>query len=75
MVSRNPYRYQSIAIVDPNPASAYRLKAQVLNEGYRQVDVFLSRDSFRDAVQQGYAPDRILPGDRAVADAAATAVR
>ncbi len=75
MVSRNPHRYQSIAIVDPNPASAYRLKARVLSEGYRQVDVFLSRDSFRDAVQQGYAPDRILPGDRAATDVVATAAR
>lgn len=64
MSSRSPNRYQSVAIVDPNPASAYRLKARLLSEGHREVDVFLSRDAFRDAVKQGYVPDRIATDER-----------
>ena len=62
MSTRNPNRYQSIAIIEPNQPQAYRLKARLLSEGYRQVDVFLSGESFREATGQGYAPDHVLTG-------------
>ncbi len=64
MPTRNPNRYQSVAIVEPNPASAYRLKSRLLNQGYRQVEVFLSEDGFRDAVRQGYRPQQTFSGDQ-----------
>ena len=63
MQKRNPNRYQSIAIVEPDQAQAYRLKARLLSEGYRQVDVFFSRESLREATDQGYAPDHVVTGE------------
>ncbi len=62
MEMRNPHRYQNIAIIEPNEARAYRLKARLLGQGYRQVEVFLSRESFQEAVDQGYVPDHVTTG-------------
>lgn len=65
MQMRNPNRYQSIAIIEPNQSQAYRLKSRLLGQGYRQVDVFLSRESFREATNQGYVPDHVVTGSAA----------
>jgi hypothetical protein len=62
MQMRNPNRYQSIAIIEPNESQAYRLKARLLGQGYRQVDVFLSKEAFREAADQGYNPDHVVTG-------------
>jgi hypothetical protein len=62
MQMRNPNRYQSIAIIEPNESQAYRLKARLLAQGYRRVDVFLSQDAFREATEQGYVPDHVVTG-------------
>lgn len=61
-MSRNPNRYRSVAIVEASPASAFRLKARLLSQGYRRVEVFLSEDSFRDAIREGYRPQQTFSG-------------